>query len=72
MAGIGDSMGLDNEDNLLAMEEELINAGNNGAGDAQDKIEITFSIVFDEDDDNTLQLDLVHLFEAPDNKIYSV
>jgi hypothetical protein len=27
MGGLGDAMGLDNEDNLLAMEEELNNAG---------------------------------------------
>lgn len=66
-------MGLENEDNLLAMEEELNMVGPNKNGSAQDTFEVTFSITFDEDDDNKLNLNLAELFEAPADKgIYSV
>lgn len=57
--GIGDAMGLENEDNLLAMEEELNYAGQTADGQTQDTIEVTFSITFDEDDSNQHNLDLV-------------
>lgn len=60
--GFGDAMGLDEGDNLLAMEEELNNAGGNRDGSAQDTFEVTFSITFDEDDDNKFNLNLAELF----------
>lgn len=62
MGGLGNAMGFEGEDNLLAMEEELNNAGGNNDGQAQDSFEVTFSITFDEDDDNKHNIDLVQLF----------
>jgi len=59
MGGIGGAMGLDDEDNLLAMEEEL---GQAKDGTATDTFEVTFSIAFDEDDPNSLNLNLADLF----------
>jgi hypothetical protein len=56
---------------MLAMEEELMNAaGNNDAGGipggAVDTIEVTVSVVFDEADKNSLNLDLFNLFGSTD------
>lgn len=62
MGGLGDNLGLDGEDNLLAMEEELNFAGSSKDGLSQDTFEVTFSILFDEDDDNKLNLNLAELF----------
>ena len=61
MGGLGDQMGFDMEgdpDDMLAMEEEIMNAtkgskGNNSSGIPQSTIEVTISIGWDEDDKNT-------------------
>ena len=56
MGAFGGAMDMmDNVDNLLAMEEEI---GQANDGQATDTFEVTFSISFDEDDSNTLNLDL--------------
>lgn len=66
-----EALGYDQDDNLLAMEEELNNANQNQDGGQQDTFEITLSIVMDEDDPNTLGLNLLQLFGgAPDKKCY--
>ena len=72
MGGMENALGIgDEEDELLAMEEELNNANQNQEG--QDTFEVTMSIVFDEDDENTLNLDLKQVFQADqDKKCYSV
>lgn len=69
--GMDQDFGLDQEDNLLAMEEELNNANQNVDGGAQDTFEITLSIVFDEDDNNSHKLNLNDIFQAdPKHKCY--
>lgn len=71
--GMEEALGYDQDDNLLAMEEELNNANQNQDGGAQDTFEITLSIVMDEDDPNTLGLNLHQLFGGdPDKKCYQV
>ena len=57
MGGLGDAMGLEDEGDLDAMEAAL-----NDAGPGKDTFEVTFSITFDEDDENTLNLNLAEVF----------
>ena len=62
--GLEDELGDYGEDNdLMAMEEEL-NGEENEDGAGQDTFEITLSINFDEEDKNTLSLNLLQLFQA--------
>lgn len=63
-------MGLNNEDNnqddMMAMEMDLMNAGNmdgtNQLSGVGSTIAITVFIGFDEDDDNKYKIDLKQLF----------
>jgi len=53
------------------MEEDLI--GGDAANPENNSFDVVFSIVFDEDDNNSLNINLSELFQAPPDKgIYSV
>lgn len=69
--GMGDALGdYGDENDLMAMEEEL-NGDENEDGAGQDTLEITLSINFDEEDSNSLNLNLLQLFQAdPGVKCY--
>ena len=63
----GAAMGIDNEnEDLMALEDELINAGAAGKPAVEEKINVSVFINFDEDDDNEKNIDLNSLFKRED------
>ena len=60
-------MGMDNDnDDLMALEDELINAGAAGKPAIEEKINVSVFVNFDEDDGNDNNIDLNSLFKRED------
>ena len=57
-------MGMDDDnDDLMALEDELINAGAAGKPAIEEKINVSVFVNFDEDDGNENNIDLNSLFK---------
>lgn len=67
-------MGMDNDnDDLMALEDELINAGAAGKPAIEEKINVSVFVNFDEDDGNENNIDLNSLFKREDvEKQYNI
>lgn len=60
-------MGMDDDnDDLMALEDELINAGAAGKPAIEEKINVSVFVNFDEDDGNENNVDLNSLFKRED------
>jgi len=60
-------MGMDDDnDDLMALEDELINAGAAGKPAIEEKINVSVFVNFDEDDGNDNNIDLNSLFKRED------
>ena len=60
-------MGIDDDnDDLMALEDELINAGAAGKPAIEEKINVSVFVNFDEDDGNENNIDLNSLFKRED------
>jgi len=60
-------MGMENDnEDLMALEDELINAGAEGKPAIEEKINVSVFVNFDEDDDNEKNIDLNSLFTRED------
>jgi hypothetical protein len=60
-------MGMDDDnDDLMALEDELINAGAAGKPAIEEKINVSVFVNFDEDDGNENNIDLNSLFKRED------
>lgn len=57
-------MGMENDnEDLMALEDELINAGAAGKPAIEEKINVSVFVNFDEDDENEKNIDLNSLFK---------
>ena len=70
----GAAMGMDNDnEDLMALEDELINAGAAGKPAIEEKINVSVFVNFDEDDGNEKNIDLNQLFKKEgDEKAYNI
>ena len=60
-------MGMDDDnDDLMALEDELINAGAAGKPAIEEKFNVSVFVNFDEDDGNDNNIDLNSLFKRED------